>query len=524
MTGPSPEALARLQLEAARQEAREHQRRLMQGMGKPIISFENHGYRVVCVGKEIRWSKAWRTFPDFLFDYIKVKFTPEWGNAELAKPEAERHPLLKWYYKVCMLQQALPKGPDGIYSAEMTGAVRAYLGLAYDLYLSAHNVELPELVLKRLRNPQTFEGAIYEARVIGSLARAGFHIELEDETDSERSHCELTATHKDTGRKFSVEAKAITSMSSRSGYSAEPPRIRNQLYKALCKQALHERMIFIELNRAGTGTPGEVSDWTQHIDAELEQAEKELTVDGKPAPPAYVMVTNLGAVHALDSTAFTDIGLACGFKIPDFAMRTSARSILELVDAREKHLELHWLRKALHRQQTVPSTFDDRLPEEPRNNALPRLLIGSTYLIPFADGREVPAVLTDAVVLEPERSAYGTYRCADGTHVMCKNPLSDAEMAAYKRSPQTFFGIIKDASHEINEPLYAFDFFWGSHSETPKEKLIEFTSNWPDAAALHQLEQRRLAQVYCARYAENLWAARVRDKNASGGRSKPPSP
>jgi hypothetical protein len=524
MTGPSPEALARVQLEAARQEAREHQRRLMQGLGKPIISFENHGYRVVCVGKEVRWSKSWRTFPDFLFDFIKVKLTPGWGNAELAKPEAERHPLLKWYYKVCMLQQAQPKGQDGVYSAEMTGAVRAYLGLAYDLYLSAHNAELPELLLKRLRNPPTFEGAVYEARVIGSPARAGFHIELEDETDSDRSHCELTATHKATGRKFSVEAKAVTSMSSRSGSSAEPPRIRNQLYKALCKQTDHERVIFIELNRAGIGAAGEVPDWVQHIDAEIEQAEKDFTINGQPAPPAYVMVTNLGAVHALDSTIFTDVGLACGFKISNFAKRTSAQSILELVDAREKHLELHWLRKALHRQQTVPSTFDDRLPEEPRDNSLPRLLIGSTYLIPLADGREVPALLTGAVVLEPERRAYGTYRCADGTHVICTNPLSDAEMAAYTRSPQTFFGIIKDVSHEINEPMDAFDFFWGSHSETPKEKLIEFTSNWPDAAALRQLEQRRLAQVYCARFAENLWAAHVRDKNASEGQPNPPPP
>ena len=248
----------------------------------------------------------------------------------------------------------------------------------------------------------------------------------------------------------------------------------------------------------------------QHVDAELEKVEKELTIDGPPAPPAYVMVTNLGAVHALDSTVFTDIGLACGFKISRLChAEHTTRSILELVDAREKHLELHWLRKALHRQQTVPSTFDDRLLEEPRNNALPRLLIGSTYLIPLADGREVLAVLTDAVVLEPERSAYGTYRCADGTHVMCKNPLSDAEMAAVQRSPQTFFGIIKDVSHEINEPLDAFDFFWRSHSETPKEKLLEFTSNWPDAAALHQLEQSRLAQVYlCALCGKPLGGAR----------------
>ena len=154
-------------------ERREHRRRLMQGLGKPIISFENRGHRVVCIGKEVRWSKSSRTFPDFLFDYIKVKLTPEWGNAELAKPEAERHPLLLWYHKVCMLQQALPKGPNGVYSAEMTGAVRAYLGLAYDLYLCAHNAELPELLLKHLailghskaRFMKRASSAIWRARV-----------------------------------------------------------------------------------------------------------------------------------------------------------------------------------------------------------------------------------------------------------------------------------------------------------------------------------------------------------------------
>jgi hypothetical protein len=257
---PPPDEIARMQLENARHEAREHQRRLLQGLGRPIISFESHGYRVVCVGKEVRWSKAWRTFPDFLFDYIKDVLTPEWGNAELAKPEAERHPLIRWYQKVCLFQQAQLAEANGIYQGEMTGAVRAYLGLAYDLYLCAHNAELPDLLLKRLRNAQTLEGALYEAHVIGSLARAGFHIELEDESDSTRTHCELTATHKDTGRKFSVEVKAIASTSSRAGESNEPARIRNPLYKALCKQANYERIIFIELNRAATDLAGETPD------------------------------------------------------------------------------------------------------------------------------------------------------------------------------------------------------------------------------------------------------------------------
>jgi hypothetical protein len=335
--GPTPQSIQQIRLQLAREEAREHQRRLLQGLGQPIISFEDRGYRIVAIGTQLRWSKGWRTFPDFLFDYIKLVLTPEWGNAELAKPEAQRHPLLDWYRKVCDFQRAHQTSAlNGIHQAAMTGAVRAYLGLAYDLYLCAHNVELPDLLLKRLRNAKTFEGALYEAYVIANLAKAGFHIELEDESDSTRTHCELTATHKGTGRRFSVEAKAIASTSTRAGSSAAPPRIRGKLYDALCKQANHERLVFIEINREELGTPGQVPDWVRHIDAELSQAEKELTVQSQPAPPAYVFVTNRGFVHALDSEHWSEVGLACGYKIDDFASRTGARSMLDLAQARER--------------------------------------------------------------------------------------------------------------------------------------------------------------------------------------------
>jgi hypothetical protein len=158
---PTPESLAQMQLELARHEAWEHQRELMQGRGRPIISIEDRGFRFVAVGKELRWSRAWRTFPDFLFDYIKYVFTPEWGDAELKKPESEQHPLLGWYRKVCEFQRRhFTSAKDSISEAPMTGAVKAYVGLAYDLYLCAHNAELPDLLVKRLRNPKTFEGAL----------------------------------------------------------------------------------------------------------------------------------------------------------------------------------------------------------------------------------------------------------------------------------------------------------------------------------------------------------------------------
>ena len=65
----------------------------------------------------------------------------------------------------------------------------------------------------------------------------------------------------------------------------------------------------------------------------------------------------------------------------------------------------------------------------------------------------------------------------------------------------------------MTEPLDHFDFLWKSYGHTPKDKLLEFAKDWPDIAALRQLNQKRLAQVYCAGIAENLWAMHARAQN-----------
>jgi hypothetical protein len=331
-------------LEFRRQEAREYQRRLMQGLGRPIISFESNGYRLVAIGNEIQRSTRWRTFHDFLADYIKYLLTPEWGKAELVKPEAERHPLFSWFGKYERYTAAVAKRGE-IFSAPMTGAIKAVLGLAYDLYLCAHNAELPPLLLKRLRNPATFEGAVYEAYVIGLFARAGFSIEMEDEEDPTKMHCEFVATHKETGRKFSVEAKAVTSLSRRAGARAEPPKIRGKLYDALSKEVEHPRIVFIELGRTHTINDNGEPDWAAAIDLDIEAAERELTIRSQPAPPAYVFVSNRAFMLDLDGTECPEIGIAYGFKIADFVPRRGFPSILEAARARDRHPEAHWLIK-----------------------------------------------------------------------------------------------------------------------------------------------------------------------------------
>ena len=131
-------------------------------------------------------------------------------------------------------------------------------------------------------------------------------------------------------------------------------------------------------------------------------------------------------------------------------------------------------------------------------------------------------VLTDASVLEPEYAAYGIYRLRDGRQIICTSPLTDAELAAYKRSPDTFFGVIKEVSREIQEPLDCYDFLWQVYAKSSREKLLGFVSNWPDHALLAKLDQKSLAQHYCARMAEMMWTTHLHEDaaKAQAGSSK----
>lgn len=472
---------------------------MMQGLGRPIISFEHQGNRFVAVGSQLHWSKNWRTFHDFLFGYIKQVFTPEWGNAELKKDLAQRHPVMQWYQKLCDFQKVHGHGDGKVHSGEMTGSIKAYLALAYDLYLCAHNARLVPLLLKRLKSPKTFEGALYETFVIGMFAKAGFKIEMEEEDDSSTAHCEFVAIHLETGRKFSVEAKAVTSDSKRAGATSEPPRIREKIYRALAKDLPHERIVFIELNRAQTLSADGIPDWVPLVDAEIKDAERTLTISGAPAPPAYIFVTNRDYLHNLDAPASLDMLFANGFKIDDFAPRAPV-PILKLVDARERHIELHWLMQAMQKHGQIPSTFDDKTPEEAFHNlnASDRLQIGQSYQIPDKQGNVINGVLTDGTVNVAQRKAYCSFFLANGDSVLVARELSDCDIVLYNSSPDSYFGVVKPVSKVVANALEAFDSFYNCYKNTLRETLLKLMASWPDPNSRNQLSQDELARQYSA--------------------------
>jgi hypothetical protein len=67
----------------------------------------------------------------------------------------------------------------------MTGPVTAYLCFSYDLYWLQLVHGLPKSLIKRLCSKEHFQGARYEIAIAATCARAGFQIELLDESMKE---------------------------------------------------------------------------------------------------------------------------------------------------------------------------------------------------------------------------------------------------------------------------------------------------------------------------------------------------
>lgn len=489
--GPTPEQIKAM-LES--HEAKEALRQRQQGKGKPIISTEFQGYRFTAVGNRLHYAKTHKTFIDFLGDYIRNVLGHKWGNTEIAKPLEDRHQILKWYDAICALQRSTMRKPKGeIQDMPINGLVAAYYGLAYNLYLLQHNAELQEYLIRRLKQHDSFYGAYYETYVAAWFILAGFELRLEDEQDSTRTHPEFIATR--VGQSYSVEAKTRQP-------GKEHFDVGNQLYEGLSIEAHHPRVIFIDMN---VSADADFKAFGDEALAAIRGREPKMTIQGEPAPPAHIYVTNQPYHLALDKTHLPRACLVAGFKIPDFGHGAKFQSYTEAHKARMKYAALNDVQKAMV-TYSIPVTFDGEIPEFAFGQAERRFTIGERFEI--ADG--VLVTLQSGIVVEPEQKAYLVVNDDNGqSHIMTAE-LSDAEMAAYRAHPETFFGRVVPVSKNTEDPMDLYDFFINGYKETPREKLLEFMGSAPDIEELKKLPEDELRYAYAERLTH--WAMKDRKK------------
>jgi hypothetical protein len=511
----------RLDNSLASHQAKEARRRQQQGLGRPIISAEFSDHRIVAVGNTVHWSKTWKTFHDFLFDYIKDIFGREWGAAEQAKPLGKRHILLRWAYEIGEYHKAqVALAPSKkIISSPSTPILTAYLGLAYNLYLMKHNAKLQSALIARLKksDESLFHGAYYETFVAAAFIKAGYDIAFENEQDGSATHCEFVASSRSTPRKFSVEAKARfrTGVTSDVDVSTLRLGIKDKLGAALQKQACHTRVVFIDVNVPENHPANEMPFWVEPAVKEMRDLENTMISSGQETPSAYVVATN--HPYQFDIPG----GLSAvmeGFNISEYKLGAQFSSLRAAFDARSRHEDIHHVFESMQKYHAIPSTFEGEMPEIHFHETqdIAPLKIGGRYLVPDQTGTDVPGELESASVLENEKNAYGVYRLDDGRRIIVVTPLTDHELAAYRRYPETFFGEIdNNVSRKCNDIFDWYDFLFESYSKTSKEKLLEFMKDAIDFEMLKLMPQDELAKTYCERLAYSLECQR------SGNASKP---
>jgi hypothetical protein len=495
------QAPVRLEAMKRRAEAAIWQKQQQQGLGKPIVSAELDGNRVIAVNNKLYSSRNWKTFHDFLRDYLRDTMGKEWWLAEMSKPLANRHPLAVWIsidYEQAKQDRVEANGE--VFLRRATGAAQAHLSLANDLYALAHNVVVQAKLIVRLRNADNFFGARFETLVAANLIRSGFDIEFENEDDRSSTHCEFTVTHRSTGRKFSVEAKR------RHGHKKGLGKL---LHGALRKEAEHERVVFIDAN-----VPD--GDKVEGVPFSVDQPFRKLALFEKDEslPSAYLFVVNYPWEHHLDDVGIRSVFCFQGFKIPDFAPLDGGMTLRGAINAREKHSEMFDLIEGMHRFTDIPATFDGEIPEYAfgvANNE--QRIVGNHYSVELPSGELRRAVMTHGVVLPDERKAICAYELEDGTPVLIPYHLTDEEMLAWRRHPETFFGVV-ERSMSAKNPLDFYDFLMDGFKNMPRESLLEQLKDAPDFEALSAMSDKDLLSQYAERYAMAIW---VKQEQAGRG-------
>lgn len=339
----------------ADQHFREHMRREAErkrrfGQVREPISAVHKGYRFVAVGSRLYYNQNWRTFTDFLLFYVRDVLGKPWWDAEMAKPVAERHPVVRWFDHWVEMSSQARREENGLLSSVPDGTMSALLLLAYDLYVLRHHARLQDDVVARLRQADQFHGARYELFVAATFVRAGFDFEYEDETDTTRKHAEFVATFSGDNFKAAVEAKARRRKVSATTFDLTTirPGVRELLANAAEKATDIPLIVFVELNLPPEGSqrPSWIPE-VQHVVAEIVQENR-----GR-SPFAAVIFTNRPHVYGLP-------------REPDpshhvYAMWPGSAGLPEhLVNA---------LGDAAHQYGNVPSLFPDDFPQPQKQNA-----------------------------------------------------------------------------------------------------------------------------------------------------------
>jgi len=499
-----------------RHQAKEAVRQRQQGFGKPIITAELKGSRIVCVANRVMWSNKWRFFPDFLLAYLKETLGHAWGDANRSSLD---HPVFRWLERLTSHPARVPDGPV---VAQETGYITGVFGLGYALYLLAHHDQvLPDMVAK-LRDPKTFRPTMYEAVVGAAFAVAGFKIETGEAARGSVSKPEFWVTSPSQQR-YAVEAKLKVSWKAtcdpdNAEFAAELRQwIRDRFYEA-ARKGLPNPIYWFELSIPAPLPP---EAWTKIHDlivANLREAET-MTVAGQTVSPAYIFVTNNSHFVNDDTLGSPFFAMAEGYRMDDFRSGVTME-IEAALAAYDKHRDISWVLDCLKEIQRIPITFDG-YPSEMLNEdgqPLTTMQIGQPISVESPNGEILTGVMED-ITASGDNAWVVVRKSETNERVITQIPLTSQEQEGIKRHGDQLFGKATTSKSLGDDPFALYQWFLDTFRGYDRKALLNQVGASPRRAEFEALSDPDLR----TRVARELTKAMVarRDKPST---SKPVEP
>jgi hypothetical protein len=486
-------------------EAAERIRAEQQGYGRPIISWmdNNSGYRIVAVANQIFWSKNWLVFQDFLIHFMKHTLGLQWGQRESQNPDST-HPLFRWFRKF-QDYQSKTIGTGKIKSAQMVGFAASIMHLGYALYLIEHHDNLPKTLLKRLRDPATFRPAYYETLAGSLFAVAGFTIRCEEVKKSAKPTPEFSVTSKASGKVYNVEAKCKDSWTSKIHEASNEEfctelaaYVRNQIYKA-SKKKLTNAIFWIELSLPSLTNSEKWMEIVKIVKSTILDAEKNITIDGKPAGSAYVIVTNhtfLANENIQGGPIFASLEV---FNTPDF-IPNGIVDIEEALEAYDRHRDIMWALECINIFARIPTTFDGTPHELMDNNGQPvqSIKLGDRYAFPDATKNERIGIIEE-MTSGNGKEAYAIIRDEENkTNNIVQIPLTEPEQLAFASHGEAIFGKPNAPRNIPNGDLFAmYNRIIEMNKKFNKQQLLKQLENHPNYNQYKELSRDELSTRFC---------------------------
>ncbi len=469
-------------------EAQEIIRKKQQGHGRPIISVEFQGQRLVAVGNRMVASPHWRFFADFLLHNLKVVMGLKWGHD--AQKAGLDHPLFRWLRKMNDYQ----KLHDTMGAPRPIGYVSSFFQFAYALYLMEHNDQLPKSLISRLRQPSHFFPAAYETLVAAAFALAG--AKIKDAVAKSDKAPEFWATMS-SGRTYAVEAKRKNAWKNAYDLKSDAFKrelrswLRDKIYDASAKNLLHA-VYWFELSIGSEIPSGEQLELQALIQGYIREAES-ITVGKKAnglSVPAYVFVTN--HTHFADEEDLTIQRMMVleGFRIDDFRTEDFV-SLEEAMERRDNHRDMIWVYQCFLEVEAVPSTFDGTPPGI--GETAETLRIGKTLRYRRADGSAAEGKIEDIVAPLGNAAMVIVKNAVGEERVMLQVPLTTEEARAAAVYGAAVFGKPEGPFRDYRDDVFGiYDRFLEIFSSYPRESLVSLLQGHPDYEELSGLDSGKL--------------------------------